>query len=43
MGQCIYDGTNAIVGNADLTILDSALAIISEPAIEFNSKITSFM
>ena len=43
MGQCIGDGTNAIVGNADLTILHSALDIINEPAIELGSKITSFM
>ena len=42
-GQCISDGTNAIVGNADLTFLHSAFSIINEPTIELGSKITSFM
>ena len=34
---------HTIVGNADLTILHSAVAIISEPLIELGSKITNFM
>ena len=42
-GQCIGDGTHMIVGNADLTILHSALAIMSDPAIELGSKITSLI
>ena len=37
-GQCIGDGTNA-----DLTILHSALAIISEPAIKLDNKITQVL
>ena len=43
MGQCIGDGTHTIVGNADLTILHSAVAIISQPIIELDSKIKKFM
>ena len=43
MGQCIGDCTNAIVGNADLTIWRSVLAIINKPAIELSSKIPNFM
>ena len=43
MGQCIGDGTHTIVGNADLTVLHSAVAIISEPVIEIGSKIKNFM
>ena len=43
MGQCIGDGTHMIVGNADLTVLHSAVAIISEPVIEIDSKITNFI
>ena len=41
--QCIGDGTHTIVGTADLTIFHSALAIMSEPAIELGSEITSLM
>ena len=34
---------HTIVGNADLTVLHSAVAIISEPVIKIGSKITNFM
>ena len=34
---------HTIVGNADLTVLHSAVAIISAPVIEIGSKITNFM
>ena len=43
MGQCIGDGTHTIVGNADVTVLHSAVAIISEPVIELGNKITDLM
>ena len=38
MGQCIGDGTHTIVDNADLTILHSAVAIISKPVIELDPR-----
>ena len=34
---------HTIVGNADLTVLHSAVAIISEPVIELSNKITNLM
>ena len=37
------DGTHTIVGNADLTVLHSAVAIISEPVIELGNKMIDFM
>ena len=43
MGQCIRDGTHTIVGNVDLIVLHSVVAIISEPIIKLGSKITNFI
>ena len=43
MGQCIGDGTHTIVDNADLTVLHSAVVIISEPVIEIGSNIINLM
>ena len=34
---------HTIVGNADLTVLHSAVAIISAPVIKIGSKTTSFV
>ena len=38
MGQCIGDGTHTIVGNADLTVLHSAVAIITNPSLNLAIK-----
>ena len=43
MGQCIGDGTHTIVGNADLAVLHSAVAIISKLIIGIGGKIANHM